>query len=1000
MTQPNPFSSASSYDHLVNPKIVLGATGYKVGVDIANVDTYYGTAVGSSGMRISDIWVNTIHANSYSPSPSAGIGPTGPPATISGGTGIGVGVSGGAFTISSLVNVQGSTYIGVQTNGSTFTLSSLTSITGSTFISVQSTGSTFIISYTGSGGGSSTGQTGVEGHVAFFTPTGLSSSSDVVYDRTKQILNIPALNVQTTIKNSGQVELSTFQGDCYIQSGLFNPPTGQEGNFFYISPFGEVATSALCVDTQNYKVGINTDNPKTYLDVQGQTEISYDRSFGDFPLLGGGTGSVGNIPIFPGSYTLNTWGAGGAANAGIYGGAGGASVTQISVGATGTLTWGPQGGSLGGGPATQVAYNGLTFLWVPGGGAGPSGGTGGAGGAAGGDGFPYPQGGGPGNGGLASITDPQSWQYTLPLNTGVTGGTFSSGSITSLTGSGSQGIVFTFSQPGIQNIVGTISTYTFSGPTSFTIANTSMLFQNTSFSSTSGTFNSGIIPNSVASTDGAPSSVAVTDSSFALFDPYTIGSIGTIQGNPQVVFNGSPTISSGNVTWTGGTYTSPTYSGYTLILNGSILDTGNRILTLLAPTQIIFGGPLGTFNGSFTTDANITIPAGSTININKRVFNSRGQTGGFQTSAAFGGGGYTGGGAPGRITNIFGYTGSYDVEGNTNAGGGPGTWGVSGVSGISIGSNNSYSGRGIFPYRNRFNPTIYGVGGSTGAAGPGYLAIENSNIEFNSPALIVNGGVKINGTIQNTLNLQSTENGLYKWAEFSMSNANPSPVSTTYKFIKGSDVGGGGINAGSLHLYRYGGSTYSFANPAFQGSPILEIGPIVPGSGTTGSSPNILGINANTTISGNVNISQGFYADASSLGIPAAPSNLNVAGNISAQGYTTNRQFGTALAPFSPPANYTFSSTTRSGLSGFMASGNGINNNIMCPPVGFYVGPNTLLMVTPSFSGSGFNYPINPYIYPTLGTSAATDPGYFQINVSDAAVIAPTFQYFWLNLLS
>ena len=38
MTEPNPFSSASAYDHIINPKLVLGTTGYQVGVDIANID--------------------------------------------------------------------------------------------------------------------------------------------------------------------------------------------------------------------------------------------------------------------------------------------------------------------------------------------------------------------------------------------------------------------------------------------------------------------------------------------------------------------------------------------------------------------------------------------------------------------------------------------------------------------------------------------------------------------------------------------------------------------------------------------------------------------------------------------------------------------------------------------------------------------------------------------------------------------------------------------------
>jgi microcystin-dependent protein len=61
MTQPNPFSMANSLEHLVNPKIVVGATGYQVQVDIANVDTYYGRQLGgSSGLQIQQAYIQQI----------------------------------------------------------------------------------------------------------------------------------------------------------------------------------------------------------------------------------------------------------------------------------------------------------------------------------------------------------------------------------------------------------------------------------------------------------------------------------------------------------------------------------------------------------------------------------------------------------------------------------------------------------------------------------------------------------------------------------------------------------------------------------------------------------------------------------------------------------------------------------------------------------------------------------------------------------------------------
>jgi len=799
MTQPNPFSLADSYTHLISPKIIGdGTTGYDIAVDLVDIDTIYSrqlggststqqiqqayisqigstglsgqaffNTIGSSSSR-GDAYFNNINWTSFTPPLSLGSGSGG--ATFLAGPGISIGPQSiNGITLSS--NIQGTSGIGITYSNTgpitisynspkfvgstgvqvsyssipnTYTFSSTIGITGSTFIGVQQSGSTYTISYLGSQGvgGSLTGQTGPQGEVVFFTPGGLTSSSELVY--TNKVLNVPEINIQTSTINGGELDLSTFEGDCYLQSGLFNPPSGQQGNFLYFSPFGLTAQSAFVVDTQNYRVGINTDTPKTYLDVQGQTEITYDASFGDYPLLVGGTGTSGSLTVNPGSYTINAWGSGGASNAGI-GGAGGASVTQITVGATGILSWGPQGGSIGGGPATQLAYNGSTFLWVPGGGAG---GTGGKGGAAGFQGSPYPEGGDGGPGGIATLTDSQSWRYILGSTAGTSGGTFSSGSIGSVNAIGLSGTVITFNQVGTQTTVGAINTYTFTPGAIFTISNTSMEFPGTTFSSSSPSFFVNSI-SGINSGDGIGTTGTVNGT--ALFDPFIPGSStpGRIL-NANIMLNGSASVSTGNVTWMGGTYTSPSFSGgYTLILNGSFIDSGpsgNRVLTLTGLTQITFGTQLGTFNGTFITDANVNVPPASQISVKQRTFINRGQSGSFQTSGSFGGGGFTGGGAPAKISGITGYTGSYDISGNMFAGGGPGTWGVTGVSGISIGGNESYVGHGRFPYQNKFNSGLYGVGGTFGPGTSGYVAIENVSSAFTSPALIVNGNAVITGS--------------------------------------------------------------------------------------------------------------------------------------------------------------------------------------------------------------------------------------------------------------
>jgi hypothetical protein len=942
MTQPNPFSMANSLEHLVNPKIITGLTGYQVAVDIANVDTYYGRQLGGSttSQVIQQAYINQIgtsgssgsaffnligntgsagnaHFNkifwgSFEPALPTGGGPGG--ATFISGPGITLSTVPGGQLVTSLiqagngitlnnpgngqpyiissrtVGVTGSTGIAVGVSGSTFIVSSLIAITGSTYISVGQSGATFIITYTGSQGGSGiTGLSGPQGQITYFTPTGLRSSSDLIYDTTIRVLNVPEINVQTSSLDGGELEISTFQQDSYIQSGLFNPGLyGSQGNMLYISPFGLTAQSAVAIDTQNYRVGINTDNPTTYMDIQGQTKITYDASFGDYPLVPSGVGTTGSLTLNPGAYTVNAWGAGGASNAGI-GGAGGASILNMVVGVTGIFTWtqtGP-GNPFGGGASLNASFapigmTGVPFLWVPGGGAGS---TGGSGGAAGDDGFPYPQGGRQnGVAGIATLTDPQSWQYTLTNSYTSTGGTFMNGSPGSLIATGQSGIVITFSQAGTQNTVGPNTTYTFAGPTTFTISNTSMLFPSSSFTTTSTTLNPSSIASSINSVNGGPTGT-INDNSFAIFDQYTPGSTGSIQGNSTVRLNGTATVATSNITWSGGSYTSPPYTGYTLVLNGSFTDPvigSNRVLTLTGTTQITFGASLGQFNGSFFTDGLITIPSNSIVGVNRRTFINRGQTGTTLAAGNFGGGGYIGGGGPARVSGITGYTGSYDVPGNYYAGGGPGSWGLltgsSGPTGLTITGYQEFNGNGIFPYRNSFNNGIYGRGGTAGPGTSGYLAIENNNVPFSDPALIVNGNLQVNGNFQNPLNIQNNENTTP--VSLSFVNGNRSSISTTYSFIKGSDVTGGGINANSLHLYRYGGSTYSFSAPGFAGSPVLEIAPIPAGTGVTGSAPNNFGINANLTINGNVNLAGGFFANSSSMGAPGAPSNLTVSGTI------------------------------------------------------------------------------------------------------------------------
>uniref|UniRef100_A0A6C0JJ56 Peptidase S74 domain-containing protein n=1 Tax=viral metagenome TaxID=1070528 RepID=A0A6C0JJ56_9ZZZZ len=102
---------------------------------------------------------------------------------------------------------------------------------------------------------------------------------------------------------------------------------------------------------------------------------------------------------------------------------------------------------------------------------------------------------------------------------------------------------------------------------------------------------------------------------------------------------------------------------------------------------------------------------------------------------------------------------------------------------------------------------------------------------------------------------------------------------TSFVFIKGGSVGGGGVNANTLHLYRYGGDPYSWGSPGFAGSNVLEISAISAGSGVTGGGINNFTLNANTTLNGNVSIGTGYTFGPSGISGSGAPSRLTVTGS-------------------------------------------------------------------------------------------------------------------------
>jgi hypothetical protein len=693
----DPFSTANVLSHIISPKIVNGPSGFQVDVDIVDIDTAYVNQLGTTADRVTDIYVNTLHYLNLDPVPAGGSGGAGVPGPT-GPTG---------------------------KNGAT--------------------GPQGPQGPPGAGSGAITGPTG---QLIFFTPTGITSSANLVYSN--NILQSPPINV-TRDGNLGVIKFSTFQGDGYIESGVFD--TQGAGNYFYISPVGDVP-STIAVDTANSRFGVNTDVPRTTVDIIGQTEITYDASSGG---LTGSTfltsGITGRLPVGPGTYIVYGWGGGGASQGGT-GGAGGFTQATINVGPSGgTFAWGPTaGGPLGGGDALQLTFNGSDLLWVPGGGAGVTGGFGAAAGEY--SGRPTPEGGissGFTGRSVASFTNYQNLQYVTGTSITQSGGaTFSSGIIGGLVANGMSGTTILFSPPASQGQSGGTGTYTLSSGTVVTINPSKIVFPGSSLNLTTTTLQ-------FQQTTLSPGSIiqnitGYTGTAYSLYDPYVPLQSPVIKGNPIVTTQSFPTAGIGNVTWSSGQLTYTTAGVSTINLSGSYYEnTPNSNIVFTGLTNIIFSNPLPQINGTIYTDADINIPAQSVIQVGYSKYVSYGTPAVGRVGATGAGGGYTGGGSAALINVPIAIGTTFDHI----AGGGAGSWysaPVGTIPGIMFENNPIIkSGHGIYPWANSYNSRLtYGIGGAFGSTGgPPFLAIEQSTTGTTlASALIVYGNQEVHGGFQ------------------------------------------------------------------------------------------------------------------------------------------------------------------------------------------------------------------------------------------------------------
>jgi hypothetical protein len=481
MTQPNPFSLADSYTHLISPKIIGdGITGYDIAVDLVDIDTIYSrqlggptssqqiqqayirqigstglsgqaffNTIGSSSSR-GDAYFNNINWTSFTPPLPLGSGSgttflAGPgisigPQTINGQTlsanfqglqGIQVTTpSSGPITIGyNAPSFTGSTGINVSFVGNTYTLTSTIGITGSTFIGVQQTGSTYTISYLGSQGGTATPITGVSGAYAVFGSTGLQSST--------------VLNSSNIVGPTGNVMLYSSQGPT--SSSLLNL-TGRTLN----SPTIVVHDSEAYPNNSGKYLRLTADTTGSFLQ-SGNTEISNSSAplnitgYYGGPVLTRFDLPTGLVTINPGNsypsgvtllaqssvsqnifypspsstYNVYMWGGGGAGLSGFPGGAGGYVKLSNLVSSIGGITFGfiNRANSGGGGNALELQIGIGTSIIQAA--VAPGGGAGGTGGT--GAAYGEPGGSYPGQGFSAGVTGGTGGIFTNFQTNGTTG---------------------------------------------------------------------------------------------------------------------------------------------------------------------------------------------------------------------------------------------------------------------------------------------------------------------------------------------------------------------------------------------------------------------------------------------------------------------------------------------------------------------------------------------------------------------------------------------------
>jgi hypothetical protein len=811
MTEPNPFSTVNSLNHLVNPKIVSdGATGYQIQVDIANVDTFYGRQLGGTANQFAQAYIQQIGTTGF-PSQQAffqqigttgisgqayfnTIGSTGssgdayfntvhwkafdPPLAILTAGGVtlqeGAGIElvtqpSGQFINSRIFGGPGIS-VNSPANGQPYIISSTgnKTIIGSTGIRVDVAGSTYTLSSSIAVTGSpyitvqqngATFTINYTGSQASGAPSGVSGSY-AVFDSTGTISSSTVLTASNVVGTTGQVMLYSAAGPTgssllALSGRTLYTPTIVVHDPTYANNAGKYLRLTADFDSSYIQSG-NTENANSSAPLQisgyygGPILTTFDIPQGKV-TINPGAGATYNYP-----YGVRLVGASSVSQTVFYPG-GTYNVHLWGGGGSGALFPGGAGGyvkiqNIFGASGVTFGFNNAASA-VGGGNAMGLFVNGVAAAVAPGGGVGGFRGPGAAYGEPGGSYPGQGYSALNGAATGGVGGTYLQASF------GSNNRYYTLGQ----NYVGTGATFTnvpVTYGTTGTIVNGSVitvLGTNVTLNSTTGLYTFGNGGTLIFNTPGMTfinSLYGLTGITYGFFDSLTIGVTAGVSG----IFPG----------FTGITGNTNGFATFDPLIPASIATTG----ALVGGTFQNYTGSVGLSGNTYTvaTNSTLQLTPGSIFNTNGSISTITLNTDdAFAFSQSLGGTVVTA-----RLTGVTGTSGSVVQVGTTfgivygqngsstvggSSGGGGGFYGGGGgVAGGGGGAGSAIiqpgftgvtgAGSGRFPFPDTYNLAgAYGFGGSGGAGGLPYYVIERVDTTLKPDVLQVNGNETVAGTL-------------------------------------------------------------------------------------------------------------------------------------------------------------------------------------------------------------------------------------------------------------